>query len=633
MWKKDLTGDLLLRKAQELRAGGFKPGADDMNARSAELWFSINGDRLLKTLRQGDYLPMPVMGFRTAKKDGSFRRLTRLTAIDTVIQRALLEILQPVCEASFSEYSYAFRPGRGTGAALERFAQYGSAHRFAARLDPSDCFGSLDHKVLAGSLDAFFGDRELTRLLMAFAAAPTLEDGELRDRERGIPQGAPLSPLLCNLYLHSLDRYIQDLGVPFLRYADDVVIFGNDQKELEARAGQITAFLEEELRLTLNRRKYVLDAPFHIRFLGRRFLVGKDGFLTMDQGESLPAAYHAWQSKPIKNPGRTAHILSDGILRQRDYALLLETETGTRDLPILNTDCINIFSSVVFDSGFLRAAASHGITVNLFDQHGRLEGTFTPARPLRSPRTTFAQLSAYYDDASRRALAAAFVQASLHNLRLVIRYYNKNFPDPFYDETLSTLKSLELAVKEKPEHPQLLLLEARIREAYYRCFDRFTGGGPFAFVRRSRRPPRDPINAMMSFGNTVLYSYLATEINKSPLDVRVGFLHATNARAESLNLDLAELFKPLVVDRTIFTLINRRQLSVKRHFETTENGGVWLSPEGKRLFLEALNDKLHARLSDKGVSRTYLELMTEEVRKLARHFKTGEKYKPFKQVR
>ena len=138
---------------------------------------------------------------------------------------------------------------------------------------------------------------------------------------------------------------------------------------------------------------------------------------------------------------------------------------------------------------------------------------------------------------------------------------------------------------------------------------------------------------MLSFGNTVLYSYLATEINKTALDVRVGFLHATNARPESLNLDLAEIFKPLVVDRTVFTLINRRQLSVKRHFETVENGGVYLSAEGKRLFLTALNDKLHSRQNDKGVSRNYLQLMNEEVRKLVRHFKTGEKYSPFKQVR
>ena len=141
------------------------------------------------------------------------------------------------------------------------------------------------------------------------------------------------------------------------------------------------------------------------------------------------------------------------------------------------------------------------------------------------------------------------------------------------------------------------------------------------------------MNAMISFGNTVLYSYIATEINKTALDVRVGFLHATNSRMESLNLDVAELFKPLVVDRTVFALINRRQMRPDLHFVKSEGDGVYLNAEGKRLFLETLDDKLHMHITEYGRSMTYTELITEEVRKLIRHFKTGEKYIPFKQVR
>ena len=633
MWKEHLKAENLRQKAAELRQQGFKPGCDDMTAKSAELWITINGESLLKDLNHGSYVPMPAMGFRTAKVDGSFRTLTRLTAIDMIIQRAFLDALSEDCENRFSEFSYAYRRNRGQAAALAKYCEYGTAYRFAAKVDPADCYGSMDHQVLRTALDDFFHDKTLTSQLMRFAMMPILEDGMLRERDRGIPQGLPLGPLLCNIYFHTMDKYMESQGIVFLRYADDIVLFANDRAFLSEAVKTTGDYLTEELKLSINKRKSAMDVPTGLKFLGSRFMADRDGVLVLDQNESLPTAYHAWYSRPIRNPGRDYHILSDGILRQRDFSLLLETEKGNESIPLMNTDSINVFSSVIFDSGFLRAAAGKGITVNLFDSHGHLVGRFLPNAPLRSPLTTAAQLEAYYALPERLRLAAAFVLGSIHNLRLVIRYYQKNRAEPLYVETLERVDSLERKIKACEEQDALMILEAQVRAAYYACFDRFIEGDAFRFERRSRRPPRNPVNAMLSFGNTILYSYFATEINKTALDVRVGFLHATNARRESLNLDLAELFKPLVVDRTVFRLINRKQIRPQEHFERVENGGVYLNAEGKRIFLEELNNKLHTRIKEHGRSLTYLELMTEEVRKLVRHFKTGEEYKPFKQVR
>ena len=633
IWMDMLDKDALLQKAAELRRSGFRPGCDDMSARSAELWLMVNGARLLSELRRGAYEPMPVLGFRTAKKDGSFRTLTRATAIDTMVQRCLLDLLTPACEERFSEESYAFRPGRGVTAALRRYCELGSAYRLAAKIDPTDCFGSLDHTVLRKTLDNFFHDSVLTNQLMRFAQTLLWEDGALTERERGIPQGMPLGPLLCNLYLDVLDRRLAAEGTPFLRYADDVVLFGNSREELEEAQKRTLAFLCDELKLSPNRKKCIMDAPLRLKFLGCRFSAGRDGFLTVGTDDTHPAAYHAWQSNPLRNPGRTVEVLSDGILRQRDLTLLLEAENGSLPIPAQNTDCINVYSNVVFDSGFLKSAAEHGIVVNLFDRYGRLQGRFLPHTPLRSLPLTREQLATYQDESHRLLLARAFVLGSIHNLRLNIRYYHKTRPDPFYEATLEKLHALELEIKACTEYQNLLLLEAQVRAAYYQCFDRFLDGSGFRFERRSRRPPRNAVNAMLSFGNTVLYSYLATEISKTALDVRVGFLHATNTRLESLNLDLAELFKPLLVDRTVFKLINRRQLRLEKHFDTMENGAVYLNAEGKRAFLEEFHEKLYTQVTDHAVSKSYVQLMAEEVRKLAQHFRTGEKYKPFKQVR
>ena len=349
------------------------------------------------------------------------------------------------------------------------------------------------------------------------------------------------------------------------------------------------------------------------------------------------ACYREWHKALPEKETRTVDILSDGILRQKDYSLLFERENpGERqaaqsDIPVMNTDVINIYSNVILDAGFFKRAADSGIIVNFFGQTGKLLGQFTPASPLRSPIVTLRQLEEYYDGEKRVSLAAQFVLASIHNLRLVIRYYNKMYPDAFYDSTLKRIERIEKKIKEIPDYEELLLLEGQARQCYYQCFDSFIRTDGFVFEKRSRRPPLNEVNAMISFGNTLLYNLVATEINQTPLDVRIGFLHATNRRQQSLNLDIAEIFKPLIVDRVVFSLINRRAVTPEDFY--TEGSGVYLNAEGKRIFLHAFYEKLDTGVTVKDKSVKYKSIIKEEIQKLIRYFRQGEKYKPFKQIR
>ncbi len=154
----------------------------------------------------------------------------------------------------------------------------------------------------------------------------------------------------------------------------------------------------------------------------------------------------------------------------------------------------------------------------------------------------------------------------------------------------------------------------------------------FEFTARTRRPPKDPLNAMLSFGNTLLYNRIAMEINKTSLDIRIGIVHSTTNRSQSLNLDIADLFKPILVDRTIFTLINRKVLDLKRDFVIQEDGSAYLSNIGKRIFISEFNNKLYQKLTEKGRSITYDTKIKEEISKLYRFFMKGEKYKPYKYI-
>lgn len=627
------TKEDLIDRAKELKRSHFRPGYDNMTAQSAELWLMVNGDRLLSQLARGTYAHAPVVGFHVAKKSGKFRTLVKTTAIDTVIQQCFLTYLQSEYDPLFSSHTYAYRPGQGVTAALQEYCRLGSVYRWAAKIDPIDCFGSMDFNVLQEALTAFLKKKPVINLLMAYAQTPILEEGELRNREKGIPQGIPVGPFLCNVYLNQIVRHLEESEIPFIRYADDIVLFGNDLNSLKEQMSALIQLMDDALHVKPNLKKCKIDSALNLSYLGHRFFSTSEGMISIEPEESAPAACHAWRSEQIKNNGHTVNLLSDGILRQRDFSLLLDTDKGAEHIPINNTECINVFSNVVFDSDFLKSAAEHGIVVNVFSSHGKLVGRFLPQMSLRAPLVTLSQLQVYYDADYRLDLARKFVLGSLHNLRLNIRYYRRQNNQPVYTSSLEEIDGLERQIKEVNSYENLLLLEARVRASYYRCYDSFAGNSGFVFYARSRRPPQNPINAMLSFGNTVLYSYIATEICKTALDVRVGFLHATNSRMESLNLDVAELFRPLLVDRVIFSLINRRQLDERKHFTIFENGAVYLNAEGKRIFLEAFTGKMYSRLKVGGVSMTYAEIIREEVRKLVRLFRVGEPYKPFKQVR
>ena len=128
------------------------------------------------------------------------------------------------------------------------------------------------------------------------------------------------------------------------------------------------------------------------------------------------------------------------------------------------------------------------------------------------------------------------------------------------------------------------------------------------------------------------FNHIATKIIKSSLDVRIGFLHATNRRKESLNLDIAEIFRPLIVDRIVFSLINRREI-YSAHFYKTENDGVFLNEDGKRIFLREFYAKLNSTQTIKDKQVSYSTLIDREIQKLTRRFRQGEKYKAFRQVR
>jgi CRISP-associated protein Cas1 len=225
------------------------------------------------------------------------------------------------------------------------------------------------------------------------------------------------------------------------------------------------------------------------------------------------------------------------------------------------------------------------------------------------------------------ALARLFVRGALANMEKVLKYYLGRGVG--LEDVVEDFASRKATLESPATPAELMALEGGSRELYYKGWDLILKGKDFRFGQRTRRPPENRINALVSFGNSLLYVTALSEVHRTHLDPRISFLHATNQRRYSLNLDVAEVFKPIIVDRVIFALLNRGALQASDFRSGSE--GVFLADKGRRTFLEAYETRLgetirHPKL---GRSVSYRRLIRLDLYKLEKHLLGDETYEPY----
>ena len=337
--------------------------------------------------------------------------------------------------------------------------------------------------------------------------------------------------------------------------------------------------------------------------------------------------YGDWHPGVTYIQGDEYHIVHEGILNRQDYSLLFENEESGYHIPVEVTDHINIYADVTVSPGTLKLLGRKGISLSYFDNYGNCIGTFLPESAGTNATLFLKQCSEYLDDNIRAETASLMETSYLFNMLATLNYYSKK--NNLFSKQVEELNSIMNTLKDEKTLENMMLSEARAREIYYSCFDDIFTQEDMKFVRRSKRPPLNEVNALISFGNTLLYNKLLQIIWRGSLDPRIGIVHATNRRQYTLNLDFADIFKPVIVDRLIFSLINHRVIR-KEHFEKVDNGGIYLSNEGKKIFIDAFQKKLNDKRKVNGESMSYLDLMKNEVRKYEMHIRTGCRYKPYK---
>ena len=324
---------------------------------------------------------------------------------------------------------------------------------------------------------------------------------------------------------------------------------------------------------------------------------------------------------------KSIYIFSDGELKRKDNTLYFETSEGKKYIPVENTGEIFVLGEVSLNKRLLEFLTENKIIVHFFNYYGYYVGSYYPREHLNSGYVILRQAEHYLDSSKRLALAKKFVEGGIENIKRVLTYYANRGKDLV--EFIEKINSITLSIGTCRDTEQLMAIEGNIREQYYHAWDRILDNEHFVFEARTRRPPKNRLNALISFANSILYTICLSEIYHTHLDPRIGFLHTTNFRRFSLNLDVAEVFKPIIADRVIFTIINKGIIK-SEHFEQKLDGIV-LNRKGKEILVREMDERLKATIQHRKMNRhvSYRELIRLELYKIEKHLMGDEEYSPF----
>jgi len=324
---------------------------------------------------------------------------------------------------------------------------------------------------------------------------------------------------------------------------------------------------------------------------------------------------------------KTIYIFSEGELKRKQNTIFFETEEGKKFIPVENTNEIMIFGEVTLNKKLLDFLSQKEIILHFFNYYGYYSGSYYPREHYNSGYMILKQAEHYMDSQKRLALAKAFVTGSCSNLLRNLNYYRNRGVE--VEPHIEKIEDYQTRIDKIDNVEELMAIEGNIREQYYDSFNKIIKSDDFSIEKRTRRPPKNQLNALISFGNSLVYTTVLSEIYKTHLDPRIGYLHTTNFRSFTLNLDVAEIFKPIIADRLIFSLTNKGQIQ-KKHFEE-EAGGVLLKETGRKIFVQSFDERLKQTIQHPSLNQkvSYRRLIRLELYKIQKHLMEEKVYEPY----
>ncbi|MBS5842575.1 MAG: type I-B CRISPR-associated endonuclease Cas1 [Clostridiales bacterium] len=324
---------------------------------------------------------------------------------------------------------------------------------------------------------------------------------------------------------------------------------------------------------------------------------------------------------------KSIYIYTDGQLNQKDRTLQFTTyENEKKDIPIELISDIYIMSNMTLNTTMLNLISQYGIILHFFNYYHFYTGSFYPKENLVSGELLVKQVETYTNPDKRLFLAKRFVTGAADNIYRNMRYYNSRGKN--LQSAMNEISSFRNQIEQMETIPALMGIEGNIHKIYYSSFPAIINQ-EIEFERRVKRPPDNVVNTLVSFVNSLIYTRVLSEIYRTQLNPCISYLHEPGTRRFSLSLDLAEIFKPLIGDRMIFSLLNRKQITENSF--TKDMNYLHLKKEASQLIIAEFDERLKKTIRHRDLSKntSYQYLIRLECYKLIKHLIEEKSYDPF----
>lgn len=321
------------------------------------------------------------------------------------------------------------------------------------------------------------------------------------------------------------------------------------------------------------------------------------------------------------------YLFSNSTIKRKDNTLLFDIDGKKVFRPVESVSDIFLFSEHTLNTKLLNFLGKEKIPLHVFNYYGFYSGSFFPREQYLSGHVTIKQAAHYLEGPKRMVLAYEILNAAASNILTNLTYYKNRGRD--IESKIDQIKELKAALKAADSVPYLMGIEGNIRDLYYSVFAEIVRN-KIEFEKRVKRPPDNFINTLISFGNSLVYTSVLSEIYRTQLDPTISFLHEPGYRRYSLALDIAEIFKPIIMDRMIFSMINKNEITEKDAEKTLKH--CYLKDQGRMKFLRKYDERLKKTVKHKKLNRhvSYKRLIRLECYKIVKHILGEEKYTGFK---
>lgn len=620
-----------------VRAGTKAAGVDDI---TLDLFASAVNDQLrilLRQLQQESYRASPAKGFYLAKSNGGKRLIGIPTVRDRIVQRLLLEELYFPLEEVFLDCSYAYRPGRNIQQAVQHlYSYYQFQPRWIIKADIADFFDSLSWALLLTALEELSLEPIVLQLLEGQLKSGIVIAGKPIYPGKGVLQGGILSGALANLYLTPFDKKCLSQGINLVRYGDDFAIACNSWLEANRTLDKVTAWLGE-LYLHLQPDKTQIFAPGdEFTFLGYCFaggevyappppVVAREGEWVTN-GSGLP--YFCPKQRPTKFVSRppkacsidkptkfptapishlwqdfmsTLYVTDQGAylsVKNQQFQVFYQGELRIK-IPVSRVSNVVLFGCCNVSHGAVSLALRRRIPIMYLSQKGRYFGRLQVEGDAKV-EYLMRQVECCQNPEFTRRQAEVIVTAKIHNSRILLmrlkRRKSSEFDDNLVKEAIKELDTLMDKLPFAESMDALRGYEGRAATVYFQALGSLFSS-VFKFEKRTKRPPTDPVNSLLSLGYTLLSQNVFSFIQAVGLHSHFGNLHVPRDCHPALVSDLMEEFRAQLVDSLVAYLINSNIFTEDDFTRPDEKGGVYLQPHGLKKFLKHWEEKLQSELT------------------------------------